>query len=215
MAGVWTRNYTNLMAGFFGNANVTPENSYASGNPEYTSSNLTVRCTNGNYYKVAYASGYYPDYRYQPVGIGAMMNNRFMLLTNNNESVMDYLGVMFGSSSLTGDFYEAYQLANIITSGLSLSNSTPPITCEYDSTNHKYTRTFSLGITNVSNSNITISEVAITAQVSKRGGSAYSTYPAILYYDTFDPITLEPYESIVLTLSQSFPLINYQPYPVG
>ena len=215
MAGVWTRNYSNMLAGFFGSGIQSDENIETTAQPLYSDSNLAIRVVTGAYYKVAYRSGYAPHYQYNPIALPCMMQNRFQLLTSILGSQSnEYIGIMLGSSANTGDFYEVHQLASIITSGLTLASSQPPITTSYDATNHKYTRTFSLGVTNTSNSNITVSEVAVCGAITRAGGSSHSATSAILYYDAFEPITLEPYESVVITLSQSFPLINYQPYPV-
>lgn len=215
MAGVWTRNYTNILASFFAGPENLVGGSLNEGTASYGSNNLTVRSKDGRYYKIAcnpHATGY-AGYEW-PSYVTANMHFR-MNYDNNSNYFYNYdTKIQLGSGANTGDLYETYQLNNPITSGLTMSNQTPPFTVVYDSTNHKYTRSASFGITNTSNSNKNISELAIMVLPLSTNSNSYGAEQAtIIYYDTFETITLEPYESVVITISQSFPLINYQPYP--
>lgn len=204
MAGVWTRNYTNMLALLFAG----PVGEYNSGTNTYSDTNLAIKNWAGQYIKPQNSAWLEAGASRQNNApeIMAGMITRFNYIHYIGTSGGG-MGIFCGSGAQTGDLYEAYTLDQPITSGLSLSTGEPPISVTYDSTNHKYTRTYSLGITNTSASNKTISEIALIAYTGPY------TEGAVIYYDTFEPITLEQYESVVITISQSFPLINYQPYP--
>lgn len=203
----WTRNYSNFLASYFAG----PEVSATGGTAEYTSSNLTVRNASGDYIKIAntllYPSSVY--FYNVPSIVVSKLQNYAEVKTNYSISA-DKIGIVLGKGTYAGDEYEAFALADIITSGLGMATNRPSQTVTYDDVNHKYTKTFSFGITNTSNENISISELGLIA--SPYGTQSNST-GALIYYDTFETITLEPYESVVITISQSFPLINYEPYP--
>ena len=218
MAGVWTRNYTNALANFFAGPFWTSESGTPiTGTASYASNNLTFRAKNGNYYKIANTQNWngYAAYSVPASRVAFML--AYMQYDDNasNFTSSTPMKIQLGSGANSGDLYEAYQLNNPILSGLSLPSYSPPVSVTYDSANHKYTKTYSFGISNTSSSNKTISELGIYALLGiNSSGTQGPSYAGLVYYDTFEPITLEPYESVVITISQSFPLINYQDYPV-
>lgn len=209
--GTWTRNYTNILASFFAGPSA---GTHTGGTASYTSSNLTAHLTDGTYRKINNNNNECYNAESAPQAVTARMAAYAQLNLASSSATLsrgDYVYIAVGSGSVEGDTYDISALNAPITSGLTLASSRPTVTVEYDSTNHKYTKTYSYGITNTSNGNISIRELALETVVG--GGYNYYDCPAIIYYDTFEAITLEPYESIVVTISQSFPLINYEPYP--
>ena len=176
MAGVWTRNYTNLLACCFGMEH----------KDSWTPTTLSVQpsdYSNDTIYFRYSSSAWYPCKGINTNGSGTGSNIyaiNYMACTSvslpfsgvygrnpqaygaSGTNCRCEIGIQCGSGSLgSANIYDAYDLNTPITSGLSMSAPVPEVTTTYDSTYHKYTKTTSFGISNVSSNNISISEIGL------------------------------------------------------
>lgn len=198
MSGIWTRNYTNALCAAFGRIE---NNSDAVGVSEYSSTNLSVKRTNGAIMKINCEI---------ITDVNAALKQNGILLGSPTTTLYGYyLGICVGTGT-TPVTYEDFRLETYIASGLTLVTALPTVTNTYNSTSHayKFKRTFSLQNTTLSP--IVISELGLCLQVSKRDHGVAS----LIYHEVFEAVTLDPNDTFLVTIEQEMPLYNYQPYPV-
>lgn len=197
MAGVWTRNYSNGLACALGGGNINS----VSWNAYYGDQNIAVRSWEGNYHK---ASGNFPIYCWGGNAGGAIYVQSG---TQGSNSTNPY--IQFGTGD-TAPTYDDYTLEEPVTSNFTISQSNVSVEeHKWDATNHKYYSTRRYVVQYSGASPITIKEIGLFGAISDNYDK-----PCLVYREVLDtPITLNQYESIIIELTQSFPIINYAPYP--
>lgn len=191
MAGVWTRNYSNMLAYQLSGAGY--ECDYY--NADYATNNLTVKLTNGSIRKAQGSGGviYFPKGSYSSWAYG------------NNYTSGGQLSMQVGTGD-TEPTYEDYVL-EVPSSNFTISQNGLLVSkFVWDATAKTFATTVRFVVQYTGSSEITVKEFGIFC--ATQWGSA------LIYREVFDePITLNQYESIVLDVTQAFPIINYQPYP--
>ncbi len=198
MAGVWTRNYTNYMASFLGGANLTADG----GGATYSSNNLSVRTYDGNYH--AFGSANFPGQFPYMSQITYRVPGR-PYYTQPGGAI-----ICFGTGD-TAPTYDDYTIESGV-SNFTVSQANVLVSkFVYDSEAHTYSTTYRFVCQYTGSSPVTLKEMVLGCQM---WFSSDYRYDGIFYREVFDePITVNQYESVVIELTQSFPLINYQPYP--
>lgn len=184
MAGVWTRNYTNKLCCLLAGASYDPPTRANF----YADGTMGQKDHTGGTGNPNYNSNFLASFPTMPgVSYGSGST------TNWN--------IAFGTGTTAPD-YDDYCMENFV-EGFTVSQSNIFVSqYDYDETSHTYSSTKRYVLQYTGSSELTITEFGLFV--------AY----AMIYHEVFDtPITLNQYESVVIELTQSFPLVNYQPYP--
>lgn len=185
MSGVWTRNYTNMLAGALGGGGVEP----STGSANYSNNNLSLHQRDNGYTRYVYSAWtYFQKFpQLQNVGYG-----------NANA---DQPRLLFGTGT-TAPTYDDWKLETPNTNFTLSQNNITVDSYGYNATNHSYYSTRRFVVQYTGSAEITITEFGLFC------------YSSLMYREVFDtPITLNQYESVVLEFTQEFPLVNYEPYP--
>lgn len=137
-------------------------------------------------------------------GVGLVTSSVPSSLLGSNGAV----GLAFGAGT-TPATYDDYVLENPITSGLTLVSASGTLTqpTSYDSVTHHISSTRSFTVNNSSASPITISEFGIYAPYTDNASCC------LIYRDVLaTPITLNPSESCIISLTRDAEVYNYTPY---
>ena len=201
MSGVWTRNYTNCLAQQLGGANLYPSGSGAT----YANDNLSIRTYDGNYHAISSSVNFPTQFPYL-ANVAYHAPSRRHYSTGGTNAPFFCFG--------TGDTeasYDDYTIESAITNFTLSQGNVQVSKYVYDETSHTYSTTYRFVCQYTGSSEITINEMIIGTQMYFAGDYRYD---GILYREVFDtPITVNQYESVVIELTQSFPLVNYEPYP--
>lgn len=217
MAGVWTRNYYNVLTGLaltdhasISNAQPTtydpPIRVHFADNTYDTVSGETpsrMQVANSNISKLV-ANGLLTPF---PLGKGNMT-----YVTSYGDSFYTYYatGVQFGSGS-TPATYEDYKTESPLTSGLSVAdtNGTLVTPSTLDNTHLKSRRTYT--VTNSGATTLTINEICLFANYPRVYGTGACW--VLLYREVLDtPIMLAQGESIIIGFNRDAEIYNYTPY---
>ena len=189
MSGVWTRNYSNAMANWLGGGRTQPASSSAS----YNNNNLSVKNFSGNLSAASYILVYIDtlpnlyDVAYGHTSIGC--------------------GIEFGTGT-TAPTFDDYRVQSPLSSFTVSQKNINVNTLNWDGDTKQYSTTRRFVVQYTGSSEITIREFGIYAR------SGYDGSNVLIYREVFDtPITVNQYESVVIELTQAFPIINYEPYP--
>ena len=212
MAGIWTRNYYNLLTAAF----LMDTTSTSTSTPADYTPPLRVRTTYGNYITPLIENG--AQYgNTSDVGIKAAIEAigkgkiKYLPYNTNAETLSDsYLtGIQFGSGT-TPASYDDYKLTNLISSGLSVSASEGSLQQPTTFADNKYTTKRSYTITNTTSGIITVGEMGLLVRC---GSSGLEEISVLVYHDVFDePILLDRSESIIVTFTRTGEPYNYTPY---
>lgn len=196
MAGVWTRNYTNALANLLGGGLATANS--AGGN--YATNNISVRNNNGSY-----------------VAIGGSINNAYVAVLpymlnayymgGGGTISSGYVRLQCGNGT-TPASYDDYALESPSSNFTLSQNNIEVSKFVYDAEGHTYSTTRRFVIQYTGSSPYDLSEFGLFMNCTYSSGVL-----CLLYHDVFEPITLNQYESVVIEMTQTFPLINYEPYP--
>ena len=213
MAGVWTRNYYNIMSAAF--LMDTPSTSTAT--PTDYTPPLRVRTTYGNYVTPFVENGIkytnadsYADTMLAIDAIGKG-NMKYLPYNTNAETLNTSYptGIQFGSS-LTPATYEDYKLGNLIASGLTVASAAGALTHPTSFTDNQYETTRTYTITNSSANTINVGEMGILVRVST---VLVDDISVLVYHDVFDNIiALAPGESFIVSFTRKGEPFNYTPY---
>lgn len=215
MAGIWTRNYFNILtAMFLGDTTIT-----STSTPTDYDAPIRIRKPDGTYTSISTDSlethiGTNTNSTRKVIG-NIMLNKANMILTTNENGGVTYgsniyIGVGQGTSPAA---YDDYKLGNIITNGLTLASNTGTLTqaSTYDAVTHHYSSERVYTITNSSASPIAVSEIGIyTCPVHY--SNSYDRPLILVYHDVFNTETLNIGESLVITMKRDGEVYNYTPY---
>lgn len=211
---MWTRNWFNfLTALFYGDTTSTSGSTPSDYNPpirarlvsggyiaigteHYSQSFANTQCENGNGYWATLALG--------KAGVSYQANPT---------STTTELCIGFGSGS-TPATYDDYRLETPISAGLTLVARAGILknASAYNSDNNKYGALRNFTINNSSGSSITIREIGLFGPMGW-DGSGNNMYPAMIYREVLDePITLDPSESVIVSITREGTPLNYIPY---
>ena len=200
MAGVWTRNYSNLLAWQLGSAQNVPN----AGNETYSDDNLSFKSCGGNIIKAGGLQNL------SPITFPKLDNLQYRVPNNNYTSTNYYAPIICFGTGDTAPSFEDYNIESGVSSFTVSQRNIVVSKLHYDSTAHTYSTTYRFVLQYTGSPEITLKEMVI-------GGTCGVTSPSrdvIIYREVFDtPITVNQYESIVVELTQAFPIINYEPYP--
>ena len=206
---MWTRNYYNLLtASLLGDTTATSASAPSDYNPP-----IRIRLPNGNYATAACENGG-GEANYMSRKIEYLMNPGKAPLSLIYSEPYDYaaLGcyIAFGSGS-TPAAYDDYKMSSIANVGsLASVNGVLQQASAYNSETHKYSSKRSFTVTNGSATPKTVTEFGIYLP-----GSYYNTnynYFCMVYHESFEAITLEQGESIIITFDRNANVFNYTPY---
>lgn len=196
MAGVWTRNYYNMLTA----AVLADDQLSSSSTPTDYDPPIRVRYSNGSYAQIQTSrNNWTPEFQ-RVLYTGKILNMVYGVGTAD-------CSIMLGSGT-NAPTYDDYHLQTPISSGLTLTNAAGTLTqqTQYDAVTHHISSKRSFTIQNTSASNITVNEVGLYFAYGM-GNSA------LLYREVFDaPIVLEPSESIIITFNRDGEVYNYTPY---
>ena len=189
MSGVWTRNYSNAMADWLGGGKTQP----ASAGASYNNNNLSIKNFSGNLLFPSSILGY--------------MDN----LPNLYEVVYGHTsngcGIEFGTGT-TAPSFDDYRVQTPLSSFTVSQRNINVNTLNWDSETKQYSTTRRFVVQYTGSSEVTIREFGIYVKSASDGSNV------LIYREVFDtPITVNQYESVVIELTQAFPIINYEPYP--
>ena len=206
MAGVWTRNYYNLLTALIlGNM----DDNTATTPSDYTPP-IKIRGTNGTYYTAKTCEANNPSN--YPKIIEILKNTQAVLMTNENQDLFSYSSYctfMFGNGSAALS-YDDYKLGNAFSSNLTYSGTAQAQASAFDSDTHEYSSAQQYTFTNGTSSNITVTEMGIYIPYRNNNND---WRPALVYRELFDsPIVLAPGESIIVTGIRNGEVFNYTPY---
>lgn len=212
MAGIWTRNYYNMLTAMF----LGDTTASSSATPTDYSAPIRFRNVSGGYTSLS-ASSYGIEghpVELERTGMVTIDKSFCKLMTNQSANInTEYFGVMFGSGTASAT-YDDYALQTPITSGISLADLNGALTqpSAYDSNTHHYSSERSFTFTNSSANAITVNEMGLYLPMFYTG-SFTTGYPMLIYREVFDaPIALQPGESIILSLKRDGEVFNYTPY---
>ena len=202
MAGVWTRNWFNLLTA----AILCDDTTASSAQPTTYNPPLRARGINGAWKQINLNGSVYQNPAIESItGKGGVT-----LQTATHIPIGGYyLSIALGSSS-TPATYEDYNVGSLITSGFSIATSVTQTTT-YDDDTHSISSKRAVTITRTAAGSATVGEIGIFAPIISAGGSDYT--PTLVYHEVFDtPYTLEQGESLIITLNKGGEIYNYTPY---
>lgn len=216
MSGIWNRNYSNCMSVMLtgGLEWLSPQTHTAS----YGDDNISVKSTDGSLLGVVSGTS--------SVSTGTCRARNVLtlpFLSDNYLAGIKYQAspsTTFGNTSYTISLgsgntqptFDDYALESYLGSFTISQANVIVEKFKYDSVNHKYSSTVRYVLQYTGASEVTVNELGICIAGANNNSTAVK--PVMIYREVFDtPITLNQYESIIFEISQSFPIINYEPYP--
>ena len=208
MAGVWTRNYYNLLTAYF----LCDDTLTSTSTPTDYDPPIRIRRYDGTYKDVQPSKlitgtslSNVCAYILPPFIKGG--SNAVVSLGNSGANTSSTrIGLGAGTTVPT---YDDYRTESSIMSGLSLVNSSGTLTqaSSYDPVTHHMTSTRSFNVNNTSVSAITISELTIWTPYESG-----STDSCMIYRDVFAPIDLQPGETLIISFTRDAEVFNYTSY---
>ena len=223
MAGIWTRNFYNLLTALAYHDN----SGDSSSTPTSYDPPIRVKFTNGSYgvptavtntigtYGTDSDLGYNIGRLYAP-GIAyplVLGRTGLNILTSESKAAgtspksITFVGL---SSNATPATYEDYTMGSLISSLSIASNAGVANGNTYDEASHVFGSSRTFTITNPTSSPVTVASIGLYVYPWV---SSTLNYPCLIYREVFDePIVLQQGESILLTISRSGEVFNYTPY---
>lgn len=213
MSSRWTRNYDNMFCALYGYGSLSYS---AIAEPDH--SRPLVRTMLGNYKTPAVVSKNTTDKSRYGVFAGLALGCQKIYLTTNNETgIYDYDGAQCAAIQIgangTEASYDDYKLYEPHLTNLAVNNNgVKVINNGYDEATHSYSFTMKIPIVYSGSSNIEVREFGLFGCV---GASDYRYPVPVLYYREVldDVITLQPNDTIEISVTQSIVQPNYTPYP--
>lgn len=213
MAGIWTRNYFNMLTAAY----LANDRTSSTATPADYTPPIRIRKPNGGYTSIASLSGTTPygsDDGTPRIALASIGKTTVTKVTDETyiipvSATSSYFGLSLGSGNNPATF-DDYKLQSILTTGYSLPVTGSLTESSTLTPDHHIKSKISFTATNNSAGNITVGEIGLYLPYE----SGNTPHFCLVYRDAFDEvITLEPGESLIISFSRDGEIYNYHPYP--